>query len=852
MSLDETRENERLRRELKQMAAERDRLLAENRRLAEHLKSHAEPNAPEPSGIARGNSPQETVVGQASTLRSVNSDSTRVENVQLFRSLFTGREDVYARFWQSKQSGKSGYSPVCVHEWDRKYCQKPSVKCGDCPNRDYAQLTDHVVQDHLDGKLTVGIYPLLKDDTSHFLAIDFDKHSWTEDSGAFLETCKTLGIPAYLERSRSGNGAHVWIFFSESVAASEVRKLGCCLLTETMSRRHQLAMDSYDRLFPNQDSVPKGGFGNLIALPLQKGPSDKGNTLFLDSHFEPHRDQWEFLSTIERMTAVDLERIVRNAIRAEQVMGACISPTDDEEHPWEAQPSRRPRETSLTGSLPKRVNVVVSNLVYVEKKELPSSALNRIKRLAVFQNPDFYKRQRLRLSTSLTPRMICCAEEFPHHLAIPRGCLEGLKELLENAGVQVDVADQRFRGTEIEVAFRGELSPAQETAVSELQRHDSGVLVAPSGSGKTVAGIHMIAARKTNTLVLVHRRPLMEQWRAQLSRFLGLDEEMIGQIGGGKERRTGLIDVAMLQSLGRKGEIDDLVAEYGQIIVDECHHLPAVTFEQVLRQAKARYVLGLTATPYRRDGQQAIILMQCGQVRHIMGQQSGPSERLPSHLLICRETPFVMPARDVEPSIHDIYAALIADEPRNQQIVEDVVKSLDEGRSPILLTERREHLDLLEERLSKRVPNVVVLRGGMGTRERRAAAERLASVPNGERRVLLATGRYIGEGFDDPRLDTLFLAMPVSWKGTLVQYAGRLHRPYAGKTEARIYDYVDRNCRVLMGMFHKRLRGYRSMGYEQMEAKNQAKAGSEYHRIGESAISMPLIWDEPDRDWRLK
>jgi len=658
----------------------------------------------------------------------------------------------------------------------------------------------------------------LPDETCHFLAADFDKQSWMENVTAFLETCHQMEIPAAIERSRSGNGAHVWIFFSEAVPAPAARKLGCYLLTETMSRRHQLGMNSYDRLLPNQDTLPKGGFGNLIALPLQKGPSEKGNTLFLDDTLTPYEDQWAFLSSITRMGLSRLNDVVREATRTGQVIGVRATSTDDDERPWAMPPSRRLWESLPSGPFPAKVRVVLGNLIYVEKQDLPSPLLNRIKRLAAFQNPEFYKKQNLRLSTFGTPRVIYCAEDFPRHLAIPRGCLIELEELLESAGIKLDMVDERFQGSKIDVAFHGQLTAAQKTAVTEMAHYDDGVLVAPSGSGKTVMGIYMIAARRRNTLVLVHRQPLLEQWRAQLASFLELDPKMIGQIGGGKEKPTRLIDVAMLQSLIRKNEVDDIVASYGQVIVDECHHLPAVTFDQVLRQVKARYVTGLTATPYRRDGQQPIILMQCGPVRHTISQKATRSQELLRHRLICRDTSFTVPAQESEPSIHDIYAALVADEARNELILNDLLQAMDDGRSPILLTERRGHLEFFVSRLEKSGHHVVVLRGGMGGKQRRAVAEQIASIPDNEKRVLLATGRYIGEGFDDARLDTLFLAMPVSWKGTLVQYAGRLHRAHAGKAEVRIYDYVDRNSPTLMRMFHKRLRGYRAMGYEPQDA----------------------------------
>ena len=811
-------ELEQLRSQLAAVTGERDKLLAENRRL-HHELGHQQKVSPanwsDSVGATSGPSASGSVI--------VNNDSSLKEKVRLFRSLFRGREDVFARQYWSRKSQRVGYSPVCRHEWNPAYCSKPRMKCGDCPNPEYIPVTDEVIHNHLEGRHTIGIYPLLPDETCYFLAADFDKQSWMDNAAAFLETCRQMEIPAVIERSRSGNGAHVWIFFSEAVLASTARKLGCYLLTETMSRRHQLEMDSYDRLFPHQDTLPKGGFGNLIALPLQKGPAEKENTLFLDDSLKPHEDQWAFLSSITCMGLPRLNDVVREATRSGQVIGVRTSSTNEEERPWTMPPSRRLWESLPADQFPAKVRIVMGNLLYVEKQELPSPLLNRIKRLAAFQNPEFYKKQNLRLSTARTPRVICCSEEFPKHLAIPRGCLVELKELLGSTGIELEVVDERFQGTEINAGFHGQLTSTQVAAVTELARHDDGVLVAPAGSGKTVIGIYMIAARRRNTLVLVHRQPLLEQWRAHLSSFLGLDQSMIGQIGGGKEKRTGLVDVAMLQSLIRKNEVDDIVAGYGQVIVDECHHLPAVTFEQVLRQVKARYVIGLTATPYRRDGQQPIILMQCGPVRHTISQKDRQSHESLRHYLICRDTSFTVPIQENEPSIHDIYAALVVDEARNEMILNDLLRAMEERRSPILLTERREHLEFFISRLEKSGRHVVVLHGGMGAKQRRAVAEQIASIPDYEKRVLLATGRYIGEGFDDARLDTLFLAMPVSWKGTLVQYAGRLHRIHAGKADVRIYDYVDRNSPTLMRMFHKRLRGYRAMGYETQDTAESAK-----------------------------
>jgi len=744
---------------------------------------------------------------------SVTKDSPSEDKVQLFRSLFRGREDVYPRYWKSKKSGKKGYSPVCKNEWKTTLCGKPKVKCSGCPNRDFDPVTDKVIRDHLEGKITIGVYPLLKDETCCFLAIDLDKKSWMEDANAFLETCRLIKVPAALERSRSGRGGHVWIFFSSPVAASIARQLGCYLLTETMSRRHQLAMDSYDRLFPNQDTMPKGGFGNLIALPLQKRAREHGNTVFIDENFQPISDQWAYLCSLSRMTPAEIARLAREANQRGRVVGLRIGSTTEEDEPWKI-PSKGLRQTKIAEPLPKSIRAVYSNLIYLEKEAVPSPLLNLLKRLAAFQNPEFYKRQKMRLSTAQTPRVICCAEELPKHLALPRGCLREIQDLLNGYGITLNLLDERNVGKPIDVSFYGRLNPVQEGGVGRLLEHDTGILVAPPGTGKTVVGIYLIAARRVNTLVLVHRKPLLEQWKDRIAEFLKMDREKIGQIGGGKQNRTGIIDVAMLQSLVRKGEVKEIVGEYGHVIADECQHISAFSFEQVLRKVKAKYITGLTATPYRRDGHQPIITMQCGPIRYAVRSKSQLAQQGFDHRLICRETDFRMPPGPVDVTIHDIYSALVSDEERNQLIFGDVLAVLEEGRSPIILTERKDHLEILAQKIDKFTKNLIILKGGMRIKKRREVMEHLASIPYDEERILLATGRYIGEGFDDARLDTLFLAMPVSWKGTLVQYAGRLHRIYAGKKEVRVYDYVDRNVPMLMRMYEKRLKGYRAMGYK--------------------------------------
>jgi superfamily II DNA or RNA helicase len=746
---------------------------------------------------------------------------TSAEKVKLFRSLFRGRGDVFPIRFVSKRTGKSGYMPACRNKFVRGICELPKVRCGECPNQAFIPLDDAAVVGHLTGRHVMGVYPLLEDETCWFLAVDFDKSTWMEDVSAFVDTCQRVGIPVAVERSHSGNGAHVWFFFSAPVPAGVARKMGCYLITETMARRHQLGLDSYDRLFPSQDTMPRGGFGNLIALPLQHEARKHQNTVFLDEQLRPLADdqQWAYLAVVPRIDPATVEVVAREATRRGAIIGVRLAESDNEANtaPWLRLPPQRLKPLVITESLPSRVGAVLSQKLFVEKSSIPSPLLDQIRRLAAFQNPEFYKRQSMRLSTATTPRVIACADDLPKHVGLPRGCQVELENLLHEYGVSVNVDDQRVKGERLGFRFRGKLTTVQQNAVTALLKHDIGVFVAPPGVGKTVVGTYLVAERGCSTLILVHRRPLLDQWLAQLSLFLGIDPKEIGQIGAGKRAGNGRLDVAMLQSLVRKEKVRDLVANYGHVIVDECHHLPAFSFERVLSEAKARYIVGLTATPQRRDGHHPITEMQLGPVRFAVDPKSQAAMRPFAHKLAVRETGFKV-SSNTQVSIQELYTALAADERRNQLILDDIIQSLEQGRSPILLTERRDHLDYFAARLEKVARHLVVLQGRMGTKERRGATEQLATIPPHEERLVLATGRYIGEGFDDARLDTLFLALPVSWKGTLIQYTGRLHRLYPGKTEVRIFDYVDRDVPMLLRMFEKRLRGYRSIGYARGEA----------------------------------
>jgi superfamily II DNA or RNA helicase len=767
--------------------------------------------------------------------------ATAEQRISIFRSLFRGREDVYAIRWENAD-GRSGYMPKADRDW-KSYLSATAEdrKKVDRLTRTYRPLTDDVVRAHLVGEHTAGIYPLLQDKTCWLLAVDFDKKTWQQDATAFLEVCLELNVPAALERSRSGNGGHVWIFFERAIPATTARKLGCVILTRTMESRHQIGLDSYDRFFPNQDTMPKGGFGNLIALPLQKSPRANGNSVFIDSQFRPYPNQWEFLASVKRMPTDAVEAVVLEAQKRGDVIGVRISNVDDEDIvPWMLPPSKARAEREIPGPFPARVQIVRSNLVYVEKDGLPPAMLNRLLRLAAFQNPEFYKAQAMRLPTFNKPRVIACGEDLANYIALPRGCIAEVVQLFETHHIKAVIDDKRFAGHPIDVKFSGQLRPAQLDAAAMIAEHDEGILCAPTAFGKTALAAWMIAARKVNTLVLVHRQQLLDQWHARLAMFLSLPAKSIGQVGGGKSERNGLVDVAIIQSTHDKAGVKDFVAEYGQVIVDECHHLSAFTFEQVMKQVKAKYVLGLTATPERKDGHHPIIYMQCGPIRYKLSARSMTAASPFEHEVIPRLTDFCLSPEQADTTIQELYAALVDDKTRNELIVGDLLRVIQDGCSPLLLTARTEHLKYFETALAGEVGNVFVLKGGMGKKQRRSIAEAIAAVPESAPRVILATGSYIGEGFDDARLDTLFLAMPISWKGTLQQYVGRLHRLHDAKRIVRVYEYVDSNVLMLARMFARRLKGYSSIGYRICNTPYDVFGQEQQAIVPESPDAEPL------------
>lgn len=742
--------------------------------------------------------------------------------VQLFRDLFIGRSDVFALRWENRARGRSGYAPRCANEWRQGVCGKPKVRCGSCTNQAFLKLGNRELLAHLQGRQVVGLYPLLPGDTCQLLAVDLDGASWQADARAIQKACRSLGLEPAIERSRSGNGAHIWFFFSDAVLAADARRLGFTILTRTMAAGAALGIDSYDRLFPSQDVLPSGGFGNLIALPLQLEARKVGNTEFLNDELEPHEDQWSYLAALPRIKPERLRELTADS--TEDVSLAVAAGPDGRDAPW--RPPRMLSDRLAETPMPDSVEATISDRLYLERSALPPPLAHTMRHLATFSNPTFLELQRMRLSVARTPRVIACFEDFDRYLALPRGCLTDAQALLAGLGIRLELRDERDDGEPIALEFEGKLDASQREAAQALLPNETGVLCAPPGWGKTVVATSLIAARGRSTLVLVHRKPLVEQWAERLAEFLKISPKQVGRLGGGRRRTTGQIDVAMVQTLARSEALHELVRNYGHIVIDECHHVPAVSIERVLAAIPARYITGLTATPYRRDGHQPIIGMQCGPIRHVVSTAS-IAERHSLELRVTRrDTNFESSALPTEASIQEIYGALAGDTDRLELIVADAREAAREGRAALVLTERRDHLERLADRLREHVSNLVVLHGGIQSKSRRLALKQLADLPDHEGRLVLATGRYIGEGFDDPRLDTLLLAMPIAWKGTVVQYAGRLHRAHPAKRDVRIYDYVDSHVPVLRRMYAKRLRAYRKMGYiADIQALDPAQEG---------------------------
>jgi superfamily II DNA or RNA helicase len=715
-------------------------------------------------------------------LAPVAHDSSSEAKLALYRALFVGRDDVYARRWENTAKRTSGWSPA--HRGSR-----------DTPRdqRQYLALTDEVVRGHLVGRDTVGLYPLLAEDRCRLLVCDFDEASWQLDAQAYVEAADIAGVPTAVEVSRSGNGAHVWTFFTAPVHASQARAMGARLLREAIARRGVLDLDSYDRFVPSQDHLPDRGFGNLIALPLQgECRRERETTVFVDPYtFDPVADQFASLSSLSRMSPSQVAQVAK------------------ELQPVAVGPGTRLYRSSMHDDPPppKAIGARLGGMLAICRTGIPPGLYATLKHLATLPNPAFEKNESLRLSNHATPRFLRCYVEGREHLHLPRGLVEQATSIIEDAGSRLAVIDERTEPDAIDLAFRGEFRDTQERAVDVMVGHDLGVLEAPPGTGKTVIACALIARHATPTLVLVDRKPLLTQWRQRLATHLGVDA---GQLGGGEQRATKIVDIAMIQTVTRNEQVAELLEGYGLVVIDECHHVPAPTVERAVRTLDARRWLGLTATPQRPDGLKEIMLMQCGPIRHRITRSASELDR---RLHVHRTALTIDVSTDERARgevLAMINAALVDDDRRNDQICQDVLQAMAAGRNCLVLSSRTEHVDALADRLRGLGLEPLILYGSLKPKERQVVHDRLAE--DGQQ-LLVATDRYIGEGFDGPSLDTLFLTFPISARQRITQYVGRILRDHPGKAVAEVHDYLDADVPILAAMYRRRLPGYEQLGF---------------------------------------
>jgi len=765
-----------------------------------------------------------------------------------FFSMFWGRQDVYAKRSVNKETGKAAYYPQCNNFWTN-VCHKKikdGINCKNCKNRSYKTITKKDILNHLQGNAynasdVIGVYPLLSNGTCRFMVFDFDNHdkdaeekdfansddTWVEEVESMREICVLNGIEPLVERSRSGRGAHVWIFFDKPIAASFVRKFGFALLDKGAEQINLKSFKYYDRMLPAQDSLPEdSAVGNLIALPLQGKALQDGNSAFIDGNWNAYPNQWETLFNKPRLSQEFLEEKIKEWSNTIDDIAANAAESDREK-PWNRM--QHFNKNDVEGKL----HIILANGIYVDNTNLNAAMQNRIRRMAAFSNPVFYKNQAIGTSNYDTARWIYLGKDhLSGYIQIPRGLQDELWENIKQADIDYEMEDERQQGRKINVDFKGELRPEQDKALKELIRYDNGILHAATAFGKTVVSSAIIAQKKINTLIILESSALIEQWKEALEKFLNINEglptyetktgrvrkrkSLIGTLQGAHDSMTGIIDIAMAGSLCKKGKYHKMMNEYGLVLIDECHHSASETIANVLKEVKAKYVYGVTATPKRGDGLEKINYMLIGPIRYSYTAKEKAKEQGIQHLVYPRFTRTVPPRGVITDKMHpnEAYEIIHNNDVRDEQIIEDVKNCVAAGRTPVVLSRYKDHSEKFYERLKGYADHVFLMTGNNSKKEHRKILEQMHQVDKNESLILIATGSLVGEGFDFPRLDTLFMATPVSFRGVVEQYAGRLNRDYAGKENVIIYDYVDNHIPMFNNMYMKRLKAYKQIGYE--------------------------------------